>query len=135
MLIAEAARRAGVRAATLRYYERIGLVRPGARRPSGYRDYTADDVSVVRFIRRAQQLGLSLDDAKQLIALRRVKPAERGAVRRVAARRLEDVSKRIADLERVRRALEALVTSCRRGGTPACPILEALDDDAPEVMR
>lgn len=133
MLITEAARQAGVRAATLRYYERIGLVRPGARRASGYREYTADDIRVVRFIRRAQELGLSLDDAKQLLALRRVRPAQRGAVRAVAARRLDDVEQRIADLTRVKRALESLVTSCCEGGTPECPILDALDRDTQEV--
>lgn len=132
MFITEAATHAGVRPATLRYYERIGLLRPSARRQSGYRDYTEDDVRVVRFIRRAQELGLSLDDAKQLLALRRVKPAQRAAVRGVAARRLRDISERIADLTRVQRALESLVASCCDGGTPACPILEALDADREE---
>jgi DNA-binding transcriptional MerR regulator len=133
MFITEAARRAGVKAATLRYYERIGLVRPRARRDSGYREYSTDDVRVVRFIRRAQELGLSLDDARQLLGLRRVSPAQRAAVRAVAARRLEDVSQRIADLARVKRALESLVASCCEGATPECPILEALDRGTKEV--
>lgn len=127
MLIAEAAKRSGVRSATLRYYERIGLVQPSERRESGYREYSDADVRVVRFIRRAQELGLSLDDAKQLVALRKVRPAQRRAVRAVASRRLEDVSARIEDLTRVKHALETLIGSCCEGGTPACPILEALD--------
>jgi MerR family copper efflux transcriptional regulator len=127
MFIADAAKAAGVLPATLRYYERIGLLPGVSRRTSGYREYSADDVRLVRFIRRAQSLGLSLDDARQLAALRKLRPSQRNAVRRIAAARLVDISRRIADLTRMKRALEALVASCGEGGTPACPILEALE--------
>ena len=127
MFIAEAAKSAGVLPATLRYYERIGLLPGVSRRRSGYREYSVEDVRLVRFIRRAQSLGLSLDDARQIAALRKPRPGQRNAVRRVAAGRLVDISRRIADLTRMKRALEVLVASCGEGGTPACPILEALD--------
>jgi DNA-binding transcriptional MerR regulator len=129
MFIAEAAASAGVRPATLRYYERIGLLSGVARRGSGYREFSDEDVRLVRFIRRAQSLGLSLDDARQLATLRKPRPGQRASVRRVAAERLADISARIDDLMRMKRALETLVASCGEGRTPACPILEALDGD------
>lgn len=129
MFIAEAARRAGVAPATLRYYERIGLLPRAPRRPSGYREYGTETVRIVRFIRRAQDLGLSLDDAAELLRLRKVTPTRRGAVRAVALRRLLDVDARIRALSRVRDALEALVRSCCDGQSPECPILQALDDE------
>lgn len=129
MFIAEAARRAGTSPATLRYYQRIGLIPRVARRQSGYREFVDADVRVLRFIKRAQALGFTLDEVKQLLDLRRVRPARRNAVRAIAVKRLEDVSQRIDDLVRVKKAIEALVSSCAEGATPQCPILEALDLD------
>jgi MerR family transcriptional regulator, mercuric resistance operon regulatory protein len=129
MLITRAAELAGVNPQTLRYYERRGLLRPSGRRASGYREYSADDVRAVRFIKRAQELGLSLDDALELLRLRRAAPARREAVRAVAERRLADLDARVRDLQRMRRALRHLVTACRAGRDPHCPILEALDGE------
>jgi DNA-binding transcriptional MerR regulator len=127
VLIAEAAGLAGVNPQTLRYYERRGLVRPRGRRSSGYREYSAEEVRIVRFIKRAQDLGLSLDDAEELLTLRRVRPAHRASVRQVAERRMADLDARIRDLQQMRQALGALVDACRDGHDPACPILEALE--------
>jgi DNA-binding transcriptional MerR regulator len=127
MLITEAAGLAGVNPQTLRYYERRGLVRPRGRRSSGYREYSSEEVRIVRFIKRAQDLGLSLDDADELLALRTARPARREAVRHVAERRMADLDARIRDLQHMRRALGALVDTCRNGHDPACPILEALE--------
>ena len=67
MWIGETAREAGVNAQTLRYYERRGLLPRPNRRGSGYREYSADAVQVVRFIKRAQELGFSLDEIEELI--------------------------------------------------------------------
>lgn len=127
MRIGEAAGTAGVNAQTLRYYERRGLLTGIPRRSSGYRTYDEDDIRVVRFIKRAQELGLSLDDASQLLALRRTRPRDRHRVREVATARLRDLDRRILDLRRMRTALAALVSSCHAGSDPECPILEALD--------
>lgn len=127
MRIGEAAGTAGVNAQTLRYYERRGLLKGISRRSSGYRTYDEDDVRVVRFVKRAQELGLSLDDAGQLLELRHTPPKERHRVRAVAEARLRDLDQRIRDLRRMRTALSALVTSCHAGGDPECPILEALE--------
>lgn len=127
MLITRAAGLAGVNPQTLRYYERRGLLRPSGRRASGYREYSAEDVRAVRFVKRAQELGLSLDDALELLRLRRATPARREAVRAVAERRLADLDGRVRDLQRMRRALRHLIGSCRAGRDPHCPILETLD--------
>jgi DNA-binding transcriptional MerR regulator len=127
--IGEAAGTAGVNAQTLRYYERRGLLKGISRRASGYRTYDEDDVRVVRFIKRAQELGLSLDDASQLLALRRTRPQERHRVRAVAEARLHDLDQRIRDLKRMRTALAALVRSCHAGADAECPILEALESE------
>ena len=127
MWITEAANAVGVNPQTLRYYERRGLIRATGRARSGYREYSADDVRKLRFVRRAQALGLSLDDARELLALRRAPARRRESARKVAERRLADLDRRIADLSRMRDALQHLVRACCAGSDPHCPILEALE--------
>ncbi|MGH7948711.1 MAG: MerR family transcriptional regulator [Candidatus Binataceae bacterium] len=134
MLITQAARIAGVNPQTLRYYERRGLVRPIGRRDSGYREYTDSAVRLVRFVKRAQELGFSLDEVAELLKLRQTRAA-RPAVRAVAERRLADLDDRIADLTRMRDALETLVKSCHAGSDPRCPIIEALDRTSEDGER
>jgi MerR family gold-responsive transcriptional activator of gol and ges genes len=126
MWIQDAAKAAGVSAQTLRYYERRGLVRPAGRRESGYREYMPEQVRVVRFVKRAQELGFSLEEIAELLKLRKAR-ARRTAVRTVAERRLDDLDARIRDLTRMREALGALVHACHAGHDPHCPILEALE--------
>lgn len=128
MWIGRTAKAAGVNAQTLRYYERRGLIPRPARRGSGYREYSDDAVHVVRFIKRAQDLGFSLDEIEQLIALRGVRRAERHRVRALAQRKIEEIDRKTAQLRSMRQALEALVESCHHGGSAACPIIEALAD-------
>lgn len=127
MLIADAAGRAGVNPQTLRYYERRGLLQPSARRPSGYREYTTEDVQVVRFVKRAQDLGFTLDDVEALLTLRRPRAGQREAVRRIAEQHLRELDAKMRDLERMRRALSHLVRTCHAGSDPHCPIIEAFE--------
>lgn len=129
MWITETAKQAGVNVQTLRYYERRGLLPRPARRGSGYRDYAPDAIDIVRFIKRAQDLGFSLDEIKQLVRLRGVKRADRDRVRAIAERRIADIDQKIAHLQSMRAALDTLVGSCRRGGAAECPIIEALNGD------
>ena len=130
MWIADAAKAAGVNPQTLRYYERRGLLKASGRRASGYREYSDDDVRRLRFVKRAQELGLSLDDAQELLKLRRAAPSKRDSVRAVAARRVADLDQRIADLQRMRDALGHAVRAGHAGRDPECPILEALEPEA-----
>jgi MerR family mercuric resistance operon transcriptional regulator len=133
--IGEVARRAGVSAQTLRYYERRGLLPHPARRPSGYREYTEDAVGLVRFIRRAQDLGFSLQDVGELIELRRHASARRATVRAVAERKLADITGRIRQLTAMQRALEQLVRACGCAqGSCGCPIIEALGGEPESTL-
>jgi MerR family copper efflux transcriptional regulator len=128
MLISHTAREAGVNVQTLRYYERRGLLPAPGRRGSGYREYSADAVRMVRFIRRAQELGFSLDEVEQLVRLRTVRRAERHRVRAVAEQKIGDIDRKIAHLHSMRDTLARLVDSCHRGGTTECPIIDALNE-------
>jgi Cu(I)-responsive transcriptional regulator len=133
MRIGEVAQRAGVNVQTLRYYERRGLLPNPTRRPSGYREYTADMVGLVRFIKRAQELGFSLRDVGELIELRQNPYRSDAAVRAVAVRKVTDIAGRIRRLAAMQKALEQLIAACEcAGATRACSIIEALNDDPPE---
>jgi len=119
------AERAGVGIDTVRYYERAGLLSPKARLPSGYRRYTDLEVSRLRFIRRAQALGFTLKEVRELLAVSAQRDV--GRVKRSAQAKLADVEKRIAELERVRKGLATLISACPGHGRAAdCPILQAL---------
>jgi Hg(II)-responsive transcriptional regulator len=123
------AARAGVNLQTVRYYERRGLLPEPPRTAAGYRRYGPDALVRLRFIRRAQELGFSLDEIEELLALRVDPNASRADVRRRAEVRIADVRDRIRDLQRMLAVLEALHAACHGDG-PAqdCPILHALED-------
>jgi MerR family copper efflux transcriptional regulator len=128
--IGEVARRAHVGIDTVRYYERNDLLPEAPRRRSGYREYDGDDVRRLRFIRRAKELGFSLAEIRELLALSADR--ERG-VRGVKARaeaRLAEVEVRIRELQRMRRGLQRLIAACPgHGPLEACPILAALGEE------
>jgi Hg(II)-responsive transcriptional regulator len=128
MTIGEVADRSNVNVQTIRYYERRGLLPTPRRSPSGYRQYSANNVERIRFIKRAQALGFSLDDISELLTLR-VDPSTNceEALHRAEAK-LRDIDERIEALQLMRRSLKALVGACRdRRTTSDCPILEALE--------
>jgi Hg(II)-responsive transcriptional regulator len=131
MRIGEVAQRADVNVQTVRYYERRGLLPAPTRRPSGYREYSAETVRLVRFIKRAQELGFSLRDIAELIELRRNPARNCPMVRAAAARKAEDVAARIRRLTAIQKALKQLTQACESAPGNGCPILDALDDDAP----
>lgn len=126
--IGQLAKHGGVRIDTVRYYERNGLLTPSARLTSGYRRYGQNELSRLRFIRRAQQLGFSLKEIQSLLGL----SAQRNVaqVKRTAQAKLADVEARIADLQRVRRGLAQMVEACPgHGKATECPILRALSGE------
>jgi MerR family mercuric resistance operon transcriptional regulator len=126
--IGKVARNAGLAIDTVRYYEREGLLQKPARTASGYRHYTTDAVARLRFIRQSKELGFSLAEIKDLLALR-VTPGKSCAdVRAHAEHKIADVDRRIASLKRVRGALVKLASACSgKGPVSQCPILEALE--------
>ncbi|MGH9464696.1 MAG: MerR family transcriptional regulator [Thermoanaerobaculia bacterium] len=127
LTIGQLAARGGVGVETVRFYERRGLLAPPLRRPSGYRMYGEEVVRRLRFIRRAQELGFSLAEIEELLALRGDSSELCQAAREQAAAKLADLDERIADLERMRKALAALAEACDAPVGAGCPILDALE--------
>jgi MerR family mercuric resistance operon transcriptional regulator len=124
MTIARLGAAAGVGVETVRYYQRRGLLAVPASAGS-VRRYGPEDVRRLRFIRRAQAAGFTLDEIGELIALDRTQ--DRARVRALATERLSALEERIAELESSRSALERLRSSCASGRKGPCPILEAFD--------
>jgi Hg(II)-responsive transcriptional regulator len=121
------AKKAEVGVETLRFYEREGLLPRPARTRSNYRQYPAETVERVQFIRRAQLLGFQLRDIKELLALHDNPDAGSRDVRDKAVAKLDDIDQRIKDLEAMKAQLTSLVAACDGSGPAAeCPILAAI---------
>lgn len=127
MRIGEVAAQAGVNRQTLRFYEREGLLPTPTRHGNGYRDYQPDTVRLVRFIKHAQDLGFSLDEARDLANLRKAPGQNRLKVRALAEHKRGDVQARIRGLQAIEGALTELIDTCCHNTAPRCPILDALD--------
>ncbi|MBI1355726.1 MAG: MerR family transcriptional regulator [Acidobacteria bacterium] len=129
--IGQAARAAGVNVETLRYYERRGLMPEPPRSRGNYRLYPEDSVRIVRFVKRAQELGFTLNEIRELLTLRSGGDEVRCAdVRAQASLKLRDIERKIRSLQTIRKALSQLVTQCSGSGpVAACPILEALEPE------
>ena len=126
--IGQLAKRASVGIETVRFYEREGLLEEPERRASGYREYHEDVVRRLLFIRRGKELGFSLKEIKQLLALRVDGRARCSAVEKRAEAKLSDIEEKIRQLQRIRRTLRKLTEACRnREATSDCPILDALE--------
>lgn len=129
LTIGRVAQSAGVAIDTIRFYEREGLLPAPKRRPSGYREYDMGTVSRLRFIRRAKDLGFTLEEIRELLALSADRHGGVEGVRERAAARLQAIEARIAELQRVRDGLSELVEACPGHGAPEdCPILKALTE-------
>ncbi|GBD36018.1 Mercuric resistance operon regulatory protein [bacterium HR36] len=123
----EVARLAQINPQTLRYYERRGLLPKPPRRPSGYRIYPPDTVARIRFIKRAQELGFSLREIQELLALREIPWSSCSDVAAIAQRKIEQIAAKIRDLRRIQWALRTLLQRCpRTSSIQRCPIIEAL---------
>lgn len=128
LTVGRLARNAGVNLETVRYYERQCLVSPAARTESGYRIYQQESVRRIRFIKRAQELGFSLNEIKELLSLRVDANATATDVRVRAQTKLVSVEEKIRHLRDIQQSLTRLIESCHGGGPASeCPILENLD--------
>lgn len=122
------ASRGGVNIATIRYYEKRGLLPDAPRTRTGYRLYTDDALRRLHFIRQAQLLGFSLDEIGELLALRMQPDTTCADIRMLAKGKIATVNRKIADLQRIKNALTKLTSACRgKGPTSECPILDALE--------
>ena len=128
MTIGRLAKTAGVNIDTIRYYERNGLIPEPTRRLSGYREYDDTDVSRLRFILRAKDLGFSLAEIGELMSLSAGRDVR--GVKRRAEERLSQVEHKIKELQRVRRGLKTLIDACPgHGDLGHCPIIAALSEE------
>jgi Cu(I)-responsive transcriptional regulator len=124
--IGKLARATGAKVETVRYYERIGLLGAPARSEGNYRLYDAAALARLSFIRRSRDLGFSLDEVRQLLALSDDRERSCSAVDELARTHLDAVDRKIADLQALRRELDSLVRQCGRGTIADCRIVEAL---------
>lgn len=123
MNVGEAAKRSGLPAKTIRYYEEIGLIDP-ARSGNGYRDFSDDDIHRLAFLHRARSLGFGIEDCRQLMALYRDRSRASHDVRAIAEAHVVAIGDKIRELESMRRTLSKLVHACHGDDRPDCPILE-----------
>ncbi len=129
MNIGEVATQAGVPAKTIRYYESVGLIPAATRRSNGYRSYSQTDLHTLRFIHRARELGFSVAEIEDLLALWRNKRRKSEAVKAIALARIAEIERKIAALETMKRTIRHLTANCHGDARPDCPILDDLAGD------
>ena len=130
MTISRAAREVGVGVETIRFYERKGLIeQPAKPKRAGFRNYPPVTLLRIRFIRQAQEIGFSLREIEELLSLRADPAADCRDVRKRASDKLKQVNRKIAQLDGMRGALEALIAACPGSGAlRSCSILETLTE-------
>ncbi|MDU8912258.1 Cu(I)-responsive transcriptional regulator [Aestuariicoccus sp. MJ-SS9] len=127
MNIGEAARQSGVSAKMIRYYEQTGLIPPAQRTDSGYRDYSEKDVHMLGFVRRARDLGFSVEVIGELLGLWTDETRKSADVRQLAQGHLETLRRKIEELEAMSNTLETLIDACSGDHRPDCPIIADLE--------
>jgi MerR family mercuric resistance operon transcriptional regulator len=125
--IGKLSRLSGVNIETIRYYERISMLAPPPRTPSGRRVYGSGDLRTLNFIRRGRELGFSLDEIRALIRLGGPGKASCREVREIAAHHLEAIRAKLSDLSKLERLLAQTVARCSGRTAPDCPVLDILD--------
>jgi len=114
---------------TLRYYEKIDLLKNISRTASGMREYNDKDISRLKFIKRAQRMNFSLDEIRDLLSMRDNPQHAKKEVRQLTSNKLTDVEHQLADLTTLRNELKLLLNLCF-GSEDGCPIIEGIDADA-----
>ena len=127
MNIGQAAKHSGLSAKMIRYYESIGLLRPAGRSASGYRTYGPDDLHRLGFIRRARDLGFSLEEVGRLLNLWQDRQRASADVKALASAHVQELNRKITELSELRDTLQSLVEHCHGDDRPDCPILSELE--------
>lgn len=127
MNIGEVAKLSGVNAKMIRRYEEEGIIPKAKRLSSGYRSYTENDAHILRFIKRARELGFSMKDIKQLVSLWKNKSRSSSQVKSIAQKHIQLLEKKREEINAILHTLNHLVQCCHGDHRPECPILEELD--------
>ena len=126
MNIGQVAKACGLPVKTVRYYDEIGLVTPRHRSDSGYRQYGTTELSKLVFARRARAFGFSIDETRELLSLYEDQDRSSADVKRIAQAQLDEITRRMAELDALRAELEHLVHACHGDERPDCPIITEL---------
>ncbi|MEN8174857.1 MAG: heavy metal-responsive transcriptional regulator [Pseudomonadota bacterium] len=130
LTIGQIAKRTQVTVETVRFYEKQGLIAAPQRSDAGYRQYPEETVKRVRFIQNAKEVGFTLKDIAELLALRREPGTSCTDIKLRATQKIEEVDRKIQDLNHIRDALGRMILTCNgKGGASQCPILEELELD------
>ena len=132
MNIGQAGKASGVSAKMIRYYESVGLIPEAQRSEAGYRVYTENDIHTLRFIRRSRDLGFSVKDISQLLALWQDRNRASADVKAFAMTHIEQLNRKITELKSMVETLEHLASNCQGNNRPDCPILNELADEYEE---
>ena len=129
MRISEAARRSGMAAKTIRFYEEVGLITPAPRTGNGYREFSDDDVRRLQFIHRARDLGFSVEESGRLLSLWSDRERASADVKRLALGHVARIEAKMAELRSMRDAILHLAERCHGDDRPECPILDELSGE------
>ncbi|TCL91275.1 Cu(I)-responsive transcriptional regulator [Rhizobium sp. PP-WC-2G-219] len=132
MNIGEASKASGVSTKMIRYYEQIGLIAPAHRSEAQYRTYEDTDIHTLRFIRRARDLGFSVEQMKTLLALWHDRARASGDVKAIALEHIAELDRKAAAIAAMTATLRHLASNCHGDGRPDCPILDDFADAPPE---
>jgi len=132
MNIGEAAKASGINAKLIRHYESIGIIPKASRSDSGYRRYSENDVHILTFVRRSRSMGFSMKEIKKLVNLWRNRTRASSEVKKMTLTHLDNIERKISDLQAIRSTLLNLANHCHGDDRPACPILEDLSQSTDE---
>lgn len=127
MTIGEVAIKSQVNAKMIRRYEEMGIIPKAGRSNSGYRQYTENDLHILKFVKRSRELGFTMKDIKQLVSLWRNKTRSSSQVKSIATKHIQELDKKLHEIQTMLSSLHHLVKNCQGNDRPDCPILEGLD--------
>ena len=133
MNIGQAAAASGVSAKMIRYYESIGLIPAADRTEAGYRAYGPKDVHTLKFVRRARDLGFSVGEMAELVALWNDRDRASADVKAVALRHIADLDRKARELQAMSETLKHLAMTCHGDDRPDCPIIDSLAGPEPSA--
>jgi Cu(I)-responsive transcriptional regulator len=125
--IGEVATNSQVKPKMIRRYEDMGIIPKAGRSDSGYRQYTENDVHILKFVKRSRELGFTMKDIKQLVSLWRNKNRSSSQVKSIASRHIQELDKKLLKIQTMLSTLNHLVNNCQGDHRPDCPILNELD--------